>query len=243
MRRRARRAARGAAVLMVAAASLATAHAQVGQVNGTVIGRSARPVTGAAVALIPAETPAIYGTSTAEDGRYAFSGLPTDVYSVVVIPPRGGRARKDGIRVRALFRSIVDFDFAQPAGAAPLPSPPAAGDGAAGEASVLTCAIHNATRQPVPDALVQVFPVGREGGARRVRTDAEGGCRIEGIAPGTYRILVVAPGFVTWILEPVPLDGAGDRTLHVTLQPFPMGFDGTLIDLLVPMEPIPPPGP
>jgi len=263
-----------AAILATAAvlAAAAPAHAQVGQVNGTLTDTNRKPISGASVALIPKQIPTIYGTSSGVDGRYSFSGLPSDVVSVVVLPPgRTGRARKDGIKVRALFRSIVDFDLAETATSdAPVPSPavpaaaPAAvaappdagppsetGEGgqpttepsqpAGPTASSLSCTVMGPDQKPVTEASVMVLAVkSDEGTTRRGRTDGTGACRLTDIPPGTYRILVRAPGFVTWYLGPVPLKQPGDLKLLLTMAAFPLGFEGTLEDMLVPMEPIPP---
>jgi len=303
---------RTTAVIFLVLAFAAPALAQVGQVNGTLTDRNRRPISGASVALIPKQIATIYGTSSGVDGRYSFSGLPSDVVSVVVLPPgRTGRARKDGIRVRALFRSIVDFDLAETAVTdAPVPAPAAPGGGAAaapkeappatppgdaapappeggaaaapagetspadapaetpappgdstppetadaapaeatptngGEepapASSLSCTVVGPDQKPVTEASVMVLPVTGEGTARRGRTDGAGTCRLSEIAPGTYRIFVRAPGFVTWYLGPVPLKEPGDLKLQLTMAAFPLGFEGTLEDLLIPMEPIPP---
>lgn len=252
-------------------AAAAPAHAQVGQLNGTLTDAKRKPISGASVALIPKQIPTIYGTSSGVDGRYSFSGLPSDVVSVVVLPPgRTGRARKDGIKVRALFRSIVDFDLAETATSdAPVPSPavPAAAPAAvappdagppseSGEggqpaaapsqpaeptASSLSCTVMGPDQKPVTEASVMVLAVkSDEGTTRRGRTDGRGACRLTDIPPGTYRILVRATGFVTWYLGPVPLKKPGDLKLLLTMAAFPLGFEGTLEDMLVPMEPIPP---
>jgi hypothetical protein len=95
-------------------------------------------------------------------------------------------------------------------------------------------------QKPIPEASVMVLPVDGAGTSRRGRTDGSGKGLLSDIAPGTYRILVRAPGFVTWYLGPVPLMGPGDRKLMLTMAAFPLGFQGTLEDLLIPMEPIPP---
>lgn len=260
--------------VLLAALSAAPAPAQVGQVNGTLTDKNRKPISGASVALIPKQIPTIYGTSSGQDGRYSFSGLPSDTVSVVVLPPgRGGRARKDGIRVRALFRSIVDFDLGETAASdAPVPSPavpkqetaappdpdlaPEGGAAGRGEqrdveqppaeapppapVSSLSCTVQGPDHKPVSEASVMVLPVQGEGTSRRGRTDGAGACRLSDIAPGTYRILVRAPGFVTWYLGPVPLKEPGDIRLQLTMAAFPLGFEGTLEDLLVPMEPVPP---
>ena len=261
-------------IAAIAAAFAAPAHAQVGQVNGTLTDTNRKPISGASVALIPKQIPTIYGTSSGVDGRYSFSGLPSDVVSVVVLPPgRTGRARKDGIRVRALFRSIVDFDLAETATSdAPVPSPavpvaapaapaaaaappeagppsetgeggqpPAPAQPAGPAATSLSCTVMGPDQKPVTEASVMVLAVkSDEGTTRRGRTDGKGACRLTDIAPGTYRILVRAPGFVTWYLGPVPLKQPGDLKLLLTMAAFPLGFEGTLEDMLVPMEPIPP---
>ncbi|MFQ5702279.1 MAG: carboxypeptidase-like regulatory domain-containing protein, partial [Acidobacteriota bacterium] len=96
------------AIAFAAALPTSTA-AQVGQVNGTVLDADSRQLPGASVALIPTSGSTIYGTSSGPDGRYAFKGLTSDTYNVVMSTPDGRIVRKNGVHVRALFRSIVDF--------------------------------------------------------------------------------------------------------------------------------------
>jgi hypothetical protein len=216
----------------------------IGQVNGTVFGQGQKGVVGLAVALIPQAGSAIHGTSTENGGRYAFKGLQIGTYSVIVSLPAGGVLRKDGIRIRPLFRSIVDFTLATETPQSSLPSvkaPP--GDEGGAAALSLSCTLLASDRSAVPDALVTLTPVEGQGRFRRGRTGAAGDCAIGDLPAGRYRISAKAPGFLTWGLGPLALEGSGALTLSLTLVAFPMGFGGTIEDLLLPADPIPPPPP
>ncbi|HEY3177184.1 MAG TPA: carboxypeptidase-like regulatory domain-containing protein [Candidatus Polarisedimenticolia bacterium] len=216
----------------------------IGQVNGTVFDRVQKGVVGMPVTLIPQSGSGIHGTSTDNGGRYAFKGLEAGTYSVIVSMPGGGVLRKDGIRIRPLFRSIVDFTLAADT---PESSLPAVGATPAEDADsgslTFSCALVGLDRAPVPDALVTLTPVGGEGRFRRARTGPDGGCAIGDLPVGRYRVSARAPGFLTWSLGPLPVKGAGPVTLSLSLVPFPMGFAGTLEDLLIPADPIPPSSP
>jgi hypothetical protein len=48
---------------------------------------------------------------------------------------------------------------------------------------------------------------------------------------------------MTWTLWPLAIREPGRLRLSLNLVPFPMGFAGTLEDLLIPADPIPPPRP
>lgn len=290
----------------------------IGQVNGTVFDSARKGVPGLSVAVIPEDGRALYGTSTDADGRYGVRGMPPGLYSVIVAVPGGG-VRKDAIRIRPLFRSIVDFNLApqptavdlpgltagpvttpgQPAAPAPLspsspagipgpwgdlgqdpgsgksgaPAPPA--DGASGppsapgggevfggqpaetgeppaasaarpeaadghpEGMAITWVLKGPEQISAPDAWVAAIPAGGEGHLRRDRTRPDGGTRLEGVAPGTYSLLVKAAGFMTWRLGPLPLKGDGELAVTMSLIPYPMGFKGTIEDVLIPFDPIP----
>ena len=214
--------------------------AQIGQVNGTVLGANRKGITGASVALIPKTGRVIYGTSTGGDGRYAFKGLGADVYSVVVILPEGGVARKDGIRVRALFRSIVDFNLVSDLVNATLPPLPASEQADPNAAFSFSATLSGPDRQPSPDAAVSLIPVDGDGIMQRCLTKVEGTCVMREVPDGTYRISARAPGFMTWTLGPIAFKDSGDMGFTLALVNFPMGFRGGFEDLLVPTEPIPP---
>jgi len=218
----------------------------IGQVHGTVFDKDRKGVAGLTVALIPASGSTLYGTTTDSDGRYAFKGLDTDTYTVMVARAAAPGIRKDGIRVRALFRSIVDFNLATdpPAQAIPVPhpaTPPADGDPADRAAAVsLACALTGPDGEPVPDASITLTPVEGAGSLRRARTDPGGECRLDDVPEGSYRVLASAPGFINWGIGPVTLAEPGNMKLALTLTAYPMGFHGTLEDLLIPADPVPP---
>lgn len=233
------------AVFLLVCAAPAMAQVGTGQTHGTVFDSRREGVAGLTVALIPEAGPIIMGTTTDEAGIYAFRKLAGGTYSVVLRDPGVGVARKDGVRVRPLFRSIVDFNVPADLGdhtvPAPVPAPsPATADGSDGTI-VLTGTVVDVQGNPVPDASVKLTPFEAQGRLGRSRTDQAGRCQIP-LTPGTYRIVVSAPGFMTWSLAPVPLEGTGSLSLSLVLVSFPMGFEGTLEDLLLPQDPIPPEG-
>jgi hypothetical protein len=95
-------------------------------------------------------------------------------------------------------------------------------------------------RASAPDAWVAAIPAAQGSGAlRRSRTDAAGGAALEQVPAGQYHLLVRAPGFMTWRLGPLPVDGAGSFPVVLSLVPYPMGFPGSLEDQLIPADPVP----
>src|SRR5262245_6703281 len=101
-----------ACALALAGSNAALALEGVGQVNGTVLAKDRKAAPGLTVAAF-GTSGNVYGTCTDEYGRYAFRGLQADTYTIVVSVPAEGVVRKEGIRVRPLFRSIVDFTVAE----------------------------------------------------------------------------------------------------------------------------------
>ncbi len=234
-----------ALALVAALASAGAAPKGIGQVHGTVFDKERKGVPGLTVALVPGAGATVYGTSTDMDGRYEFKGLDADVYTVMVVDRAGVIYRKDGIRVRSLFRSIVDFNLGTdaPAPSIPVPQPVTAADGdPAASSSELTiaCTLTGADRQPVPDASVAATPTAGTGALRRAITDSGGACRLQGIPQGVYRLTARAPGFINWEIGPLTLDRPGGIGLSLALTPYPMGFAGTVEDLLIPTDPVPP---
>jgi hypothetical protein len=112
-----------ASIVLLCATGMASAQLGIGQVNGTVLGPDRKGVPGLPVAVVPQDGRALYGTSTDPDGRYAVKGMPPGTYSVLVALP-AGVVRKDGIRIRPLFRSIVDFTVGSDTPAGTLPALP-----------------------------------------------------------------------------------------------------------------------
>ncbi|MGH9867349.1 MAG: carboxypeptidase-like regulatory domain-containing protein [Candidatus Polarisedimenticolia bacterium] len=246
----------------------ASAQIGIGQVNGTVFDTGRKGVPGLPVAVIPEDGRALYGTSTDADGRYGVKGMPPGIYTVIVAVPGGGM-RKDGIRIRPLFRSIVDFTMgttpspltlpalkagqiapaAPAAGTVPAASPgPEASDTETpaapptdGDALGITLmwSLQGPERSSAPDAWVAAIPVQGSGVLRRDRTNPEGGAHLLDVRAGTYSLLVKAAGFMTWRMGPLPLEGAGELKVQMSLVPYPMGFKGTIEDVLVPWDPIP----
>jgi hypothetical protein len=213
----------------------------IGQVNGAVFDKDHKGLPGLTVAAIASGASHLHGTSTDEGGRYAFKGLESGTYSIILAQSGGGVARKDAIRVRPLFRSIVDFSLTarlQP-GELPAPEPSASAQVGGAESLTISWILQGRDREPVPDATVTITPVQGAGGLQRCRTDGDGTCALNGVAPGVYRMSAKAPGYMTWSLAPVPLRGSGALRVSLLLVPFPMGFEGSVEDLLIPADPIP----
>ncbi|HET6371862.1 MAG TPA: carboxypeptidase-like regulatory domain-containing protein [Candidatus Polarisedimenticolia bacterium] len=221
-----------------------TAGPAAGQINGAVNDVRQKGVAGLSVAVIPQAGTTIYGTNTDEAGRYAFKGLKAGTYSVIVRQAGGGIARKDGLKVRPLFRSIVDFTLPTDFGATDIPPAGVAQDGASeGEAAAalsLECLLQGRDRAPTPDASMVLTPLDDAGKPGRARTDGDGKCVLEMFPPGRYRLAARSAGYMSWTMEPMTLRGAAALELTLSLVPFPMGFEGTLEDLLITVDPIPP---
>lgn len=214
----------------------------IGQVNGTVFDQNHKGVVGLPVAVIPQTGGVIHATSTETGGRYAFKGLEAGTYTVVVSVPARGILRKDAIRIRPLFRSIVDFTILPdpPTEALPPVNAAAAADGAGQGSLTINATLAGQDRSPIPDALLTMTPIDGSGKFGRCRTGPNGACSPGDLVEGTYRISAVAPGFISWGISPLPVKGTGTLRLHLTLVPFPMGFEGTLEDLVIPVDPAAP---
>ena len=231
------------AVMLAAAQSTEQGAPQgIGQVNGAVFDKDHKGVPGLTVAVMASSSAQVHGTSTDEGGRYAFKGLQSGTYSVILAKSGSGIARKDAIRVRPLFRSIVDFSLVAglQAGELPTPVPSASTQAGGGESLTISWTLLGRDREPIPDATVAITPVKGAGALQKCRTDGDGKCVLEGAAAGLYHMSARAPGYMTWALAPVPLGGSGALTVSLMLVPFPMGFEGSVEDLLIPADPIPP---
>ena len=215
------------------------------QVGGQVLDARGKGVAGLPVAAIPQSGGWLYGTTTDEAGRYTFKGLQTNTYGIVVVLPTASLLRKDAVRVRPLFRSIVDFRTPDALPASATSVPPVIASEQPSELSVI-CAVMASDRTPVPDALVTMTPMAMDGsinGALRLaRSGLDGLARMPTMPSASYRIAVRVPGMITWSLGPVELRGSGTLALRLSMTAFPLGFEGTIEDLLIPIDPIPPAG-
>ena len=80
------------------------------------------------------------------------------------------------------------------------------------------------------------------GAVRLARSALDGLARMPEMPSASYRIAVRVPGMITWSLGPVELRGSGPLALRLSMTAFPLGFEGTIEDLLIPIDPIPPAG-
>jgi hypothetical protein len=212
-----------------------------GRISGTVYTMDNQPVQGASVVVIDEEGGSVHGSSTNQRGRYALTSLERATYSVLVMDPGGNVLRKDRVRVRPLFRNLVDF-VTEPEGSPPahihaLP-PPQGG----GELPTLDLkgTLVTTDGEPIPEAWVTISAMNEEEYTLRARTDAEGSFRLLRVPPAQYRISARALGHITWSLGPVLLRSGKDISLRLSLLPFPLGHPENLEDMAIPVDPVPP---
>jgi carboxypeptidase family protein len=212
-----------------------------GQVSGAVYSPSRAPVRGASVALVPETGEEMYGTSTGEDGIYGLKDLKPATYSVLVKDSGGSLLRKDHVHARPLFRNIVDFITETSGAQQPhLPALPAAPEGGTPPMFDLSGLLTGTDGSSIPEVWVTLSPMGGESPELRARSDAEGRFKLLRIPTGYYRITARSLGHVTWSLGPLLFGEAGERSLRLTLLPFPLGHPQNPEDLIVPVEPVPP---
>jgi len=215
------------------------------QVSGQVLDTKGKGVAGLSVAAIPESGAWLYGTTTDDGGRYAFKGLQTSTYGIMVALPTKSVLRKDGVRVRPLFRSIVDFRTADAPPRAASALPPVI---ASSEQGVLAVGliVNAVDRSPVPDALITMTPMEMDGtvsgAVQLARSGLDGLAQLPEVPSGGFRLAVRMPGMITWGMGPLDLRGSGPIALRLTMTPYPLGFEGTIEDLLIPLDPIPPAG-
>lgn len=208
-----------------------------GQISGTVFDQAKHPVSGASVAVLGAEGSTIHASNTDTRGRYALKGLARDEYAVLVMDPSGTLLRKDKVRVRPLFRNLVDF-VTGPAGAQ-QPVQPALPGGESHNLPPFDLKVSMETQDgvPVSEAWFTAAPLSGEHPVRRARTSATGELLLEGLPAGYYRFTARALGHVTWSLGPLLMQGQEERELLLTLMPFPLGHKERIENLLVPVQP------
>jgi hypothetical protein len=212
-----------------------------GQISGTVFTRTRGIVGSASVVVVGSSGERLYGTSTDEHGRYAVKGLEKDDYAILVMDPSGTLLRKGNVKVRPLFRNLVDFVTEPPGAPEPLlprlPEPPA---GQRPQDLSVTTTLVTKEGLPISEAWVNVVPLQGEAPSQRARSDPRGNVRLAGLSTGYYRITARALGHVTWSLGPLLLEGGGEKSLKLILLPFPLGHREKIENLLVPVEPATP---
>lgn len=211
-----------------------------GRISGTVLTEGRELVQGASVAAIADGGRALFGSSTDERGRYAVKSLQRSTYSVLVTNPGGGILRKDNVRVRPLFRNLVDFITEAPTGLPGVYRHPLPVGMADGETLHLTGELVTPENVGIAEAWVTVTGLSDESQSMRARTDVEGRFRLLNVPAGHYRIHAQALGHITWSLGPILLLGGEETTLNLILLPFPLGHQESLEDLVVPVEPAAP---
>jgi len=223
------------------------ARVVVGRIRGTVKNAEDRPVAGLLVQLVAADrSGALRITGTDEKGRYLFRDLPAGVYDVK-LEADGYRAEsKGGIEVRPPFQNIVDFRLTPDRSPAD-PVVEAAGSAlrAAPLDGVATVTVRGdlTDQEKRPVVEVSVTLVSHEGnGIYQAFSGLDGRFMVEGVPPGTYRIVVASPGHVTLDLHTVEVPADSGLDLSLSLVDYPLNFRKEEKDgRLPPEKPVPAP--
>jgi carboxypeptidase family protein len=213
-----------------------------GKIRGTVRDLKGKPVPGLLVRLTSPIRGLVHVTDTDEKGIYAFADLEAGDYEIDVSGSGYQRQVKQGITVQPPFRNIVDFTL--PPGPMTLTeSPePVVYPAPRQEETVrrpVTGSFFDKSRHPIPDVLlVLINPAASV--IYRAQSDREGKVTIPEVPTGTYRAVVLAPGYVSVDLKQVEVSQEKGLELSLSLVDYPLRFDGRLEDLIPDEKPIPP---
>lgn len=172
------------------AADPRAAEPQVGaaRVIGRLVGSAGEAQPGGwvdlhALAVDAGTRPSVQRVLVARDGSFALTELPAGRYVLVAGAPLHRTARHGPFRIDE--RSVLEL------GAMTLD-----------EGHALHVSVQDAAGSPVVGARLELLPVAAEAaGTRRARSDAEGTCQFDGLAPGLRRLRVQAEGFAARELD------------------------------------------
>jgi len=212
-----------------------------GRIRGVVTDPDKKPVGGRLVVLVSrAEGEALRVTSTDEKGRYHFRDLPPGKYEVRLEADGFISEIKEDIDVRPPFQNVVDVTLRRaatpppstpatvPAGAPPgqetaNPAAPAAALPAAGGGEVVQGVLRDSDGVPVVEAEVLLVPLA--GGALRQGTsDGAGAFRVDGVAPGGYRLIVRSLGHVPIDVSRVDVARGTGLSIRLSLVDYALDF-------------------
>src|SRR5262245_1946536 len=212
-----------------------------GRVRGVVTDPEKKPVGGRLVVLVShAEGEALRVTSTDEKGRYQFRDLPPGIYEIRLEAEGFDGVVKKGIDVRPPFQNVVDVTLrrsspgaparapaAAPSAAPPAPDVAAAVNDPAAPADPAGTLVQGTLRDsagaPVVEAEVLLAPLAA-GALHQGVSDEEGAFRIEGVAPGGYRLMVRSLGHVPIDVSRVDVARGSGLVLRLTLVDYALNF-------------------
>jgi carboxypeptidase family protein len=191
-----------------------------------------RPVGGRLVVLVSrAEGEALRVTSTDEKGRYQFHDLPPGMYEIRLEADGFMPEVKKDIDVRPPFQNIVDVILrpatagagATAAGPSVVGAPLEGSAAGSGGGEVVQGVLRDAEGSPVVEAEVLLAPLA--GGAlRQGMSDEKGTFRMEGVAPGAYRLIVRSLGHVPIDVSRVDVVAGGGLSLRLSLVDYALDF-------------------
>lgn len=191
-----------------------------GRLRGEVRGPDRKPVAGATAIAVRDEIPATLAlTSTDARGFLAIDDVPLGSWDVSVYAPGFDVGSVTDLPVGGPFRAVADVALkrgsavAKP-GAVTTKVP---GDGGGGP---IVVRVVDPSGAPLVRARVALDPVGHRADPALVETGGDGRARVEGLAPGRWRLSVQRAG---WARLVVPaLDWPGGE-LHVIARLLPLG--------------------
>lgn len=136
-----------------------------------------------ALAVDAGTRPSVQRVLVARDGSFALTELPAGRYVLVAGAPLHRTARHGPFRIDE--RTVLEL------GAMTLD-----------QGHALHVSVQDAAGTPIVGARLELLPVAAEAaGTRRARSDAEGTCGFDGLAPGARRLRVQAEGFAARELD------------------------------------------
>ncbi len=204
------------------------------QVRGTILYGRRAPAVGAIVIVRPESAPSPVRMATAgTNGSFAFDGLADGTYRAEVRRDGYAPVIKTGILVRAPFRAVVEVLLARGA------TPPEEAAPVEGSAS-LKGTIRVAGGAPLAEARVRLARADGADDSRTFLTDAAGAFASPPLKAGRWRFDVQGAGLLPLRAD---LDLMGDVAIEAQIAAQPANYRPQAVDLIVPEDVIPPPGP
>jgi hypothetical protein len=203
-------------------------------VRGTILYGRRAPAVGAVVIVRPESAPSpVRLATTGTNGSFAFDGIADGTYRAEVRREGYAPVIKTGILVRAPFRAVVEVLLARGA-TAPEEAKPVAGDAS------LKGTVRVAGGAPLAEARVRLTRADGADDSRMFLTDAAGGFASPQLKAGRWRLDVQGAGLLPLRAD---LDLLGDVAIEAQIAAQPANYRPQPVDLIVPEDVIPPPGP
>lgn len=203
-----------------------------GRIRGVVTDTDKRPLGGRLVVLASStEGESLRVTSTDEKGRYQFRDLAAGKYEVRLEADGFAPETKKDIDVRPPFQNVVDVTLrrastpppARPGAAPAPPAAPVATAPMAGGSEVVQGVLRDNDGKPVVEAEVMLVPLAA-GVLRQGSSDPQGTFRVDGVAPGAYRLIVRSLGHVPIDVSRVEVAPGRGLSIRLTLVDYALNF-------------------